>query len=93
MVGFMLVLLLCNRRVQRASPANEYRKFGSHKNLLSLTSHDKTRDSPASMGRHNDQVASTHIGGFKYAVRGVTVRYVADGARNADITGSLRRGV
>jgi hypothetical protein len=89
----MLVLLLCNGRLQRPSPANEYRKFRSHKNLLSLTSHDKTRDSPASMGRHNDQVASARIRGFKHAARGVTVRYVADGARNANITGSLRRGV
>jgi hypothetical protein len=75
------------------SPANEYRKLRSHKNLLSLTSHDKTRDPPAAMGRHNDQVASTRIGGFKYAVCGVTVRYVADVAGNANITGPLRRGV
>jgi hypothetical protein len=89
----MFVLLLCNGRLQRPSPANEYRKFRSHKNLLSLTSHDKTRDPPAAMGTHNDQVASTRIGGFKYAVRGVTVQYVADVARNANIARSLRRGV
>jgi hypothetical protein len=88
----MLVLLLCNSRLQRPSPANEYRKFRSHKNLLSLTSHDETRYPAAAMGRHNDQVASTRIGGFKNAVRGVTVRYVADGARNANIARSLSRG-
>jgi hypothetical protein len=41
----------------------------------------------------NSGATRARIGGFKNAVRGVTVRYVADVACNANIARSLRRGV